>query len=54
MGQTPQHQLILAFFTKNHRADRDNSSLDDKRQVVDSLIVVILATSENVEIEWKI
>jgi len=34
--------------------DWDNTDFDDKRQVVDSIINVIRATSENVEIEWKI
>jgi DNA invertase Pin-like site-specific DNA recombinase len=34
--------------------DWENTGFDDKRQVVDSLITVIRATSENIEIEWKI
>ena len=34
--------------------DWDNTDFDDKRQVADSVISVIQATSENVEIEWKI
>jgi hypothetical protein len=34
--------------------DWDNTSFDDKRKVVDGLITRIRATSENVEIEWKI
>jgi len=32
----------------------ENTDFDDKRRVIDSLIVRILATSENVEIEWKL
>jgi DNA invertase Pin-like site-specific DNA recombinase len=35
-------------------ADWENTSFDDKRQVVDSVISAIRATSDNVEIEWKI
>ena len=34
--------------------DWENVSFEDKRQVVDALITVIRATSEKVEIEWKI
>jgi hypothetical protein len=34
--------------------DWDNAAMDGKREVVDSLIAKILATSENVEIVWKI
>ena len=34
--------------------DWENTDLDDKRQVVNSVITVIRATSENMEIEWKI
>jgi hypothetical protein len=34
--------------------DWENTSLDDRRQVTDSLISIIRATSENMEIEWKI
>ena len=34
--------------------DWDNTGFDDKRRVLDSVITVIRATSENVEIEWKI
>ena len=34
--------------------DWENISFDDKRQVLYGLIVRIRATSENVEIEWKI
>jgi DNA invertase Pin-like site-specific DNA recombinase len=34
--------------------DWENTDLDDQRQVVDSVITVIRATSDNVEIEWKI
>jgi len=32
----------------------ETASNDDKRQVIGSLITVIHATSENVEIKWKI
>jgi DNA invertase Pin-like site-specific DNA recombinase len=35
-------------------ADWENTSLEDKRQVVDSVVSVIRATSNNVTIEWKI
>ena len=38
----------------NHLDDWDNTDFDDKRRVIDSLIARILATSENVEIEWKL
>ncbi|MDR3209953.1 MAG: recombinase family protein, partial [Oscillospiraceae bacterium] len=31
-----------------------NAGMDDKRAVVDALIVRVSATSENVDIEWKI
>jgi len=34
--------------------DWENTSFDDKRQVMNSLITVIRATSEHVEIEWEI
>jgi DNA repair exonuclease SbcCD ATPase subunit len=34
--------------------DWDNVAFDDKRQVVDGLVNVIRATSERVDIEWKI
>jgi len=34
--------------------DWENTSLNDKRQVMDSLITIVRATSENMEIEWKI
>jgi len=34
--------------------DWENISFDDKRQVLDGLITRIRATSESVEIEWKI
>ena len=33
--------------------DWENASFDDKRQVVDSLISVIRATYDNIEIEWE-
>jgi DNA invertase Pin-like site-specific DNA recombinase len=38
----------------NCLADWDNTDFDDKRQVVDSIISVVRATSQSVEIEWKI
>jgi DNA invertase Pin-like site-specific DNA recombinase len=38
----------------NYLGDWDNTDFDDKRRVIDSLIVRIHATSENVEIEWKL
>jgi hypothetical protein len=34
--------------------DWDNAEMDDKRAVVDALINRVSATSENVDIEWKI
>ena len=34
--------------------DWDNADLEDKRLVVDSLIIKILATSEGIDIQWKI
>jgi DNA invertase Pin-like site-specific DNA recombinase len=34
--------------------DWENTGMDDKRAVVDALISKIKATSENIEIEWKI
>ena len=34
--------------------DWENTSLDDKRQVLDGLITVISAKKDNIEIEWKI
>jgi len=34
--------------------DWENTSLDDKRQVLDGLITVISAKRDNIEIEWKI
>jgi hypothetical protein len=34
--------------------DWDNTVIDDKRAVVDALIAKVSATSENVDIEWKI
>jgi hypothetical protein len=34
--------------------DWDDASYDDKRGVVDALISRVNATSENVDIEWKI
>lgn len=38
----------------NYLDDWDNTGFDDKRQVVDSLITIIRATSESIEIVWKI
>ena len=38
----------------NYLDDWDNVSFEDKQQVLDYLITRIRATSENVEIEWKI
>ena len=34
--------------------DWENVSFEDKQKVVDALIIVIRATNEKVEIEWKI
>jgi len=34
--------------------DWDNTGFDDKRQVADCLISAVRATSESIEIEWKI
>jgi len=38
----------------NHLEDWDNVAFDDRRKVVNGLISIIRATSENVHIEWKI
>ena len=38
----------------NYLDDWENTDFDDKRRVIDSLIVRIRATSDNVDIEWKI
>ena len=38
----------------DYLSDWENASFDDRRQVADSLITVIHATNENVEIKWKI
>jgi DNA invertase Pin-like site-specific DNA recombinase len=38
----------------NYLDDWNNTSFDDKRRVLDNLITRIRATSESVEIEWKI
>ena len=35
-------------------SDWDATDFDDKRQVVDSVISIIRATNESVEIDWKI
>ena len=34
--------------------DWENTGFDDKRQVADSLVSIVRATSESIEIEWKI
>jgi len=34
--------------------DWDNADLEGKRLVVDSLIIKVLATSEGIDIQWKI
>lgn len=39
---------------QNYLSEWDKMTLDDKREVASSLIEVICATSENVEIYWKI
>lgn len=39
---------------QNYLSKWENLTLDDKRTVVDTLIAVIHATSERVEIKWKI
>jgi len=38
----------------DYLTDWDNVSFDDKRLVLDGLVTRITATSENVQIEWKI
>ena len=38
----------------DYLSDWESTSFDDRRQVTDSLITVIRATNENVEIKWKI
>ena len=47
---TPERVNQLSGYLDNW----DNVSFDDRRQVVDGLISVIRATSENVDVEWKI
>ena len=38
----------------NHLEDWDSVAFDDRHKVVNGLISIIRATSENVHIEWKI
>ena len=38
----------------NYLDDWENVSFEDKQQVVDLMITVIRATSEKLQIEWKI
>jgi hypothetical protein len=38
----------------NQLNDWENVSFDDKRNIVDTMINAIRATSENIDIEWKI
>ena len=49
--EMPVHRLTEI---SGYLGDWGNTSNDDKRQVIDSLITIIRATNENVEIEWKI
>jgi hypothetical protein len=39
---------------KGYLSDWDSVGFDDKRCVVDVMISAIRATSENIDIEWKI
>jgi len=50
-AEMPAAELTMI---SGYLGDWDNTSLDDKRQVINSLITIIRATSDNVEIEWKI
>jgi len=38
----------------NHLENWDNTDFEDRRLVIDGLISQIRATSESVQIEWKI
>ena len=35
-------------------SDWENTAIEDKREVIDTLISKIMATSDNVDIQWKI
>ena len=48
-GVTPDQLLDLSGYLKNW----DNTSYEDRRFVVDRLIVAISATSEVIDIGWK-
>jgi DNA invertase Pin-like site-specific DNA recombinase len=50
------HEIPAAKLTaiSGYLDDWENIGNDDKRQVIDDLITVIRATSENIEIKWKI
>ena len=50
-AEVPPTQMTLAYGYLEHW---DYMSLEDKRQVADSLINVVRATGRNIEIEWKI
>ena len=50
-AEMPSAKLTKIY---GHLDDWENTSIDDKRRVVDSLIAVIRATSVSIEIEWKI
>jgi len=47
---SPEHIKSISGYLKNW----DNVSFEDRRLVVDSLILKINATSESVQIEWKV
>ena len=47
---SPEHMERISCHLQNW----DNTDFEDRRLVVDGLISKILATSESVQIEWKI
>ena len=47
---SPEHVQSISGYLKNW----DDVSFEDKRLVIDGLIAKIQATSESVQIEWKI
>ena len=47
---SPEHMKRISC----HLGNWDNANFEDRRLVVDGLISLIRATSESVQIEWKI
>jgi len=47
---SPEHMKRISGYLENW----DSIDFEDRRLVVDRLISVVRATSENVQIEWKI